>query len=383
MKRFLNNLTPILILWSYCIIAGGSVNEILITILIILILPIIIAITIAIYDAVDKKKNREKGLTKAKEQFGDYTQGIEYDFGKYILYDEPTHRILLKDSILDSTKLANLKITERAPRTSETYNEKQVTTTSTGSAIGRGVAGALIAGPVGAIIGGATAKKTTETTKTYDIIPGLYTIEVIDVNGNSRTKFSTHNEKYHYATKSFLQNIIDENTKYQRLVLQQAQEENLQKILGADSNRLILGGNAEAIQDLLINSSVMERASDDQYILSKDAIGVVNCGWDSSFDTIQIIIRDHIITKMNAVSSAFTASTFKDMLLEMSVLAKRIGESYGEPKLVSNNISYTSLTEDNNCINAYLWEKDDCEGQKIDILCENGKFKYQFIAEKK
>ena len=219
MKRILRKIAPAVLLAAYSIIAGGSLEDIGITLAIVGVLLVIGVIWALISDSNAKKKKREQGLAKATDNFGSYTHQVEYSLGKYILYDEPTHRILLNDSISDSRKLRELKTTKRAPRTKVTYKEETVTKTSTGSAIGRGVAGAVLLGPVGAIVGGATAKKKTETKKTpeYNTIPGHYTIEVIDIEGNTRAKYSTSEVSKHEEVYRFLQNIIDKNLEPERI----------------------------------------------------------------------------------------------------------------------------------------------------------------------
>ncbi|MGM9860705.1 MAG: hypothetical protein ACI31C_08115 [Muribaculaceae bacterium] len=55
------------------------------------------------------------------------------------------------------------------------------TKTNTGSAIGRAVVGGVLAGPIGAIIGGSTASKTTETVQDENSKLHDYTI-IINVN---------------------------------------------------------------------------------------------------------------------------------------------------------------------------------------------------------
>lgn len=55
------------------------------------------------------------------------------------------------------------------------------TKTNTGSAIGRAVVGGVLAGPIGAIIGGSTASKTTETVQDENSKQHDYTI-IINVN---------------------------------------------------------------------------------------------------------------------------------------------------------------------------------------------------------
>ena len=83
-----------------------------------------------ISDKKQTKQRRAKGLAEAEDLFGKYTNKVEYKVGKYILYDESTHRILLDNSVSDSRKLHELKTTERAPRTKVTYKEETVTKTS-------------------------------------------------------------------------------------------------------------------------------------------------------------------------------------------------------------------------------------------------------------
>lgn len=162
MKKAIKRITPAVLLVIYSIIAGGSLEDIGITLIIVVVAAVIAGICGIVAENRKNEEKRTKGLATAEDLFGKYTNKVEYAIGKYILYDETTHRILLDNSVSDSRKLRELKTTKRAPRTKVTYKEETVTKTSTGSAIGRGVAGAVLLGPVGAIVGGATAKKNRD-----------------------------------------------------------------------------------------------------------------------------------------------------------------------------------------------------------------------------
>ena len=385
MRRTLKKITPILLLLGYCLIAGGSIEDIGISLAIIAGVVIVVAIIYVIVDGALKNMTREEGINKAKEEFGDFTDSVEYQLGKYIVYDEPTNRLMLKDTIVDSRKIREIKTTTREPKTTVTYKEEAVTKTSTGSAVGRGVVGALVAGPVGAIVGGATASKKTEVQKTpeYHTTPGLYTIDVIDIDGNSRAKFSTHDRKYHDPVVVFLNKIVDKNTLPERLAIEAAAKENQKMLESADVNGLVIGGNQSFLEALLIDSSVIERSDSKQYKLCPKAVEIVNRGWNSNFERIQLTIQDELLSKFNGVSTAFNAGSFKNMLLEISELARRVTENYGEPSSVAQDLSYTSLTEDSDTLEAYEWNPGGGQEHKLDLLFEGGKYKYQLLLQQK
>lgn len=387
MKKYLRYITPMMILIAYATIAGGSMEEEDMVIVLSVLLGLILLFIIGIF--VNKSIDRKKALNKAAEQFGHYTSAVEYDIEKFILYDETTNRLLLLNSIIDSTKIRKLNITRRDSQQTVTFKETQETKTSTGSVVGRSVAGALIAGPVGAIIGGSTAKQKQITKKVpdYHTVVGRYTIEVIDVDGISRGMLITTHEKNHMNTVSFLQNIIDKNTKSDRLALeaieaekQVKEAEKLMKLSKAPVDQLVVGINERDIQDILINSSIINEAGEDKYQLCSEAISSINEGWNTLFEKVVICIRSEIIYKIKGISRNFTASTFKNIELETSNLARFIVSQYGEPKLVAQNLSYTALTDDNNRMNAYFWENNN-QRIKIDYICVKGNFKYEFHAE--
>jgi hypothetical protein len=387
MKKYLRYITPMMILIAYATIAGGSMEEEDMVIVLSVLLGLILLFIIGIF--VNKSIDRKKALNKAAEQFGHYTSAVEYDIEKFILYDETTNRLLLLNSIIDSTKIRKLNITRRDSQQTVTFKETQETKTSTGSVVGRSVAGALIAGPVGAIIGGSTAKQKQITKKVpdYHTVVGRYTIEVIDVDGISRGMLITTHEKNHMNTVSFLQNIIDKNTKSDRLALeaieaekQVKEAEKLMKLSKAPVDQLVVGINERDIQDILINSSIINEAGEDKYQLCSEAISSINEGWNTLFEKVVICIRSEIIYKIKGISRNFTASTFRNIELETSNLARFIVSQYGEPKLVAQNLSYTALTDDNNRMNAYFWENNN-QRIKIDYICVKGNFKYEFHAE--
>ncbi len=386
MKKALKRISPLFLLLGYCLIAGGSLEDIGISLAITAGICVVIGIIVFISGNISDNNKREQGLQQAKDEFGNFTDSVEYQFGKYIVYDEPTNRIKLKDAVVDSRKIREIRTTRRDPTSKVTsYKEESVTKTSTGSAVGRSVIGALVAGPAGAIIGGATAKKKTEVKKTpeYHTIPGLYTIDVIDVDGNSRAKFSTHDLQYHDSVVTFLNKIISKNTLAERLALQAVEEENNKLLESADVTGLVIGGNQSFLEALLVNSSVIERSDSKQYKLCPKAIEIINRGWNSNFERVQLTIKDDVLSKFNGVSTAFNAGSFKNLLLEVSELARRVSESYGEPSSIAQDLSYTSLTEDSDSLEAYEWNSGGRQEHKLDLLFENGKYKYQLLLQQK
>ena len=368
------------ILIAYAIIAGGSMEDNAMIITYSIVLGLILIFILVIF--VNKSNDRKKALHKAVEKFGHYTSAVEYDVEKFIMYDETTNRLLLLNSIIDSTKIRKINTTRRDFHQTVTFKDTQETKTSTGSVVGRSVAGALIAGPVGAIIGGTTAKQKEVTKKTpeYHTIIGRYTIDVIDVDGNSRGLLITSNKSYHENSKMFLQTIIDINTKSERLALEAVEAEKQIKLSKAPVDQLVVGINKRDIQDILINSSIIKEAGEDQYQLCSEAIGSINEGWDTLFEKVVICIRSEIIYQIKGVSRNFTASTFKNLELEASNLARFLVRQYGEPKLVAQNLVYTALTDDKNRMNAYLWENNN-QLINIDYICDKGNFKYEYNAE--
>ncbi len=380
MKKYLRYITPMAILIAYAIIAGGSIeyNAIIITGSIVLGLILIFIIVIF----VNKSNDRKKALHKAVQKFGHYTSAVEYDVEKFILYDETTNRLLLLNSIIDSTKILRLNTTRRDFQETVTFKDTQETKTSTGSVVGRSVAGALIAGPLGAIIGGTTAKQKQVTKKIpeYHTVIGRYTIDVIDVDGNSRGVLITPHNEFHEKAMTFLQSIINKNIRSERLALEAVEAKKQVKLTKAHVDQLVVGINKSNIQDILLNSSITNEEGRDKYNLCPEAISTINEGWHTHYKKVEIYTHSEIIYQIKGVSGNFTASTFKNLELEASNLARLLVRQYGEPKLVAQNLGYTALTDDNNRINAYFWEYNK-QLIKIDYICDKGNFKYEYNAE--
>lgn len=383
MRKTIRKITPAVLLIAYSIIAGGSLEDMGIALGITAGLVVIAVIWVMIVDNKKTEEKRAQGLAKAEDLFGKYTNKIEYVIGKYILYDESTHRILLDNSVSDSRKLRELKTTKRAPRTKVTYKEETVTKTSTGSTAGRAVVGALIAGPVGAVVGGATAKKTTETKKTpeYHTIPGHYTIEVLDTEGNVRAKYSTSDEAKHEEVKAFLQRIIDKNLEPERIAHQIEADENSSAIQSIDTDNIVVGSSKDLIKVLLIDSTKTIEGDSEVHILCPEVVAKINQGWGASFEKITVKIKNDLLSKFTGLSYGYTAGNFKNFMLDTHMMAKQIISQYGEPSKKTEEISYTEFTDDNNRISGYIWSDTPNNIVKIDYVYEKGKYKYEFFSE--
>lgn len=167
-----------LIVFSFFLIcAGGSFDESSIWLfVIILIIGIAVSIIASTFQRKEieadmkKREERKKALQKLKEQelaklkekFSyNIDKSITYGYNSYIFVNESEQKIMLCEKIYDFAEIISFNVTDNSkviysPTTS-------ATSTNTGSVIGRAVVGGLLTGGVGAIVGGATAKKTTTT----------------------------------------------------------------------------------------------------------------------------------------------------------------------------------------------------------------------------
>lgn len=93
------------------------------------------------------------------------------------------HRLILMGKDLDFCSILSCSLNDnsRIQKGSVTYESK--TKTDNGNMLGRAVVGGVLAGGIGAVIGGSTASKNTQTITTHedDIIIHDYTV-VINLN---------------------------------------------------------------------------------------------------------------------------------------------------------------------------------------------------------
>ena len=93
-----------------------------------------------------------------------------------------TKQIYYKERVITFNKIINCDYSDNAITTSTQKGTASSTIkTNTGSSIGRALVGGVIAGPAGAVIGGATAKKNAETkiqNKTVSLTKHNYTVRI-------------------------------------------------------------------------------------------------------------------------------------------------------------------------------------------------------------
>ncbi len=200
---------------------------IFIILLILLAVGIGVVVYVAVASKLEDKKKSENGLKLASNSFGHYSDKLEYMLGKYILYDEHNHRLFLGDETIDDRLIMKMETQANNPEVYVSSTKKEFkTTTDTGSMLGRSIAGGLIAGPLGAIIGGATASKTTEIVEKpkYSLTTGQYFITLYDGQDKFCGMIGTNDKKRYDAAVQFFSTIINKNQERARL---EAQAESL------------------------------------------------------------------------------------------------------------------------------------------------------------
>ena len=150
----------------------------------------------------EEKKAREKELLDKKKQ--DYSQKIAKIHAKYGTPDKTisieefnadmgimafgqTNRLLLLGNDIPFSSVLNCTFTDNYHIKEGTLKYESKQTTNNGNALGRAVVGGILAGGVGAVIGGTTANKDIQTTAFQDDDKIIHDYTII-ININSLTK---------------------------------------------------------------------------------------------------------------------------------------------------------------------------------------------------
>lgn len=191
LKEFLS----VLVLLTFMIIAGGSFSEV--DVIFYLILGFAAIIFTVVFNnshqskaSKEKEKiwkkyeieqqNKTKHLAELKQQFsGPIAKIINYDNSHFVLISEKESSIMINDHKYAFDDILKFTVSDNSI---EVYAPtRSTTTTNTGSMLGRAIIGGVLTGGVGAVIGGATASKTTRTAQTSSETKHDYKI-IVTVN---------------------------------------------------------------------------------------------------------------------------------------------------------------------------------------------------------
>lgn len=223
MKKYFKSILSAVILTIFLLAAGGSSEG---EIAFWFISMIALFIIMVIYQLVnsskeeeikkqkeieDQERNKNK-LEELKSTFNaPITKVINYDIQKYVFISEEKSLIMLNEHIYHFKEILDFTLSDNSvvvftPTTSKT-------TTNTGSMLGRAIVGGVLTGGVGAVIGGATASQTTQTSEGTSHTKHDYTL-VITVNNLSNPVENIHigsSENYAREISSILSIIVSRN----------------------------------------------------------------------------------------------------------------------------------------------------------------------------
>lgn len=107
-------------------------------------------------------------LEELKRQYGDYSFDMvlgyfqENNMEKHILVFVSSKILYIANEPMPFEKIIGFELKDNQTTVTKTTSLKYKTSTNTGSMLGRAVVGGILTGGVGAVVGAATAKKTTE-----------------------------------------------------------------------------------------------------------------------------------------------------------------------------------------------------------------------------
>lgn len=223
MKKYFKSILSAVILTIFLLAAGGSSEgEIAFWFISVIALFIIMVIYQLVNSSKEEKikkqkeiEDQERNKNKLEELKSTFnapiTKVINYDIQKYVFISEEKSLILLNEHIYHFKEILDFTLSDNSvvvftPTTSKT-------TTNTGSMLGRAIVGGVLTGGVGAVIGGATASQTTQTSEGTSHTKHDYTL-VITVNNLSNPVENIHigsSENYAREISSILSIIVSRN----------------------------------------------------------------------------------------------------------------------------------------------------------------------------
>lgn len=185
-----------LILLIFAILGGGSVetvNILLIGFLVIVGGLILLGIVAGIGDIIKSKEGKETKRLEREAKIAEYNAQKEhflaingtpdksiiineFDLNSEIHVYESTKKVFIMGKEYSFNDVMSCTVSSRDRI--ERGNITAITESNNGSIVGRAVVGDIVAGPVGAIIGGSTAKQQTEYVHGDDKVVHNYTINI-------------------------------------------------------------------------------------------------------------------------------------------------------------------------------------------------------------
>lgn len=220
------SIVSLLVLVSFCFIAGGSFNGDDIAIVLILIPLFGIAYFLdnernknkafkeelkRKQEEKKKKEENDKKLEILKSSFSNITKIVNYKHNKFIIIDEHEETIMIDEQTLKFKDIIDYTISDN----SQIIHSATIsnTSTDTGSLIGRSIVGGVVGGGVGAMIGGSTANRTTITQGSTSTTSHNYKI-CVTINSLSNPTITIElgdNEKHLREIESLLCIIVTRN----------------------------------------------------------------------------------------------------------------------------------------------------------------------------
>lgn len=103
-----------------------------------------------------------------KQQFGECSVDVvlgyfsNYDTEKHLYVFKERKILVLQNEPISFDEILGFELKDNQSTITKTSSPKYITSTCTGSMVGRAIVGGILSGGVGAVLGAATAKKTTE-----------------------------------------------------------------------------------------------------------------------------------------------------------------------------------------------------------------------------
>lgn len=157
-----------------------------------------------------KKQENSNKFNELKNSFGQTSKIINYNLCKFILISDSRNIIMINDNVYNFNDILTFEIKDNS---STIFISTSKTSTNTSSMLGRSIVGGALSGGVGAIIGGTTASKTTQTEGNSKISHN-YTITVT-VNNLSTPIITLHigkNGKIVNEIAAILNIILNKNS---------------------------------------------------------------------------------------------------------------------------------------------------------------------------